>query len=888
MKIESIRILNGANVYSHQPVLLAYLDLEELKNKKSREISGFNERLLQALPRLNEHHCDRGRAGGFVERLEEGTYFNHVVEHVAAEMLAQAGLIGRDKKFCNGDEKDDSKAVIETTTVETTRYLMPAGAEMVEAILNEKSFLIEDKITEAKEIAADTELGPSGKTIVEAAERRGIPWTRENEYSLVQLGYGKNLHLIQAAVTDQTSSLAADLASDKNETKQRLNKFSIPVPDGEIVQTEEEALEAFRGLGAPVVVKPLDGRQGKGVSLNLSTAEEVIQAFHQAQGYSRKVLLEELFEGKNYRVLVIGGKMVAASERLPCYVMGDGRHTIGELIEIENQNPMRGEGHEKPLTKIKLSPILLASMQKEGWKLEDVPAAGRQVLLCAGMNLSTGGTARDVTDEVHESVKILCERAARVINLDICGVDLVLKDISAPMPKEKGGVIEINSGPGLRMHTFPSAGKPRDVGGAIIEMLYPNQSDGRIPIISVTGTNGKTTVTRMISHVLNKSGQTVGMTTTDGIFLSGERIATGDTTGPVSARSILGDRAVEVAVLETARGGIIRRGLGFDWSDISVITNISEDHIGQDGIESIDDLIAIKSLVAERVRPGGTLILNADDETSEKVLEREKVKQRKKRIIYFSLDESNPRLQKHLQRGGTGYYRKGDLIIEAIGKERFKIIEISTIPATMNGVAEFQVANAMAAIAACRAFGSACKGISHLQTFQNEAHNPGRNNLYLVGRGYALIDYGHNAGAFAAICRMAARWRGKNVTGIIGVPGDRDNRIIEEAGRIAAQGFHKVIIKEDVDLRGRVSGEVARLLCETVNREAPDRSCQVVLDEIKAFENALKSMDENEVVVLFYDKLEPVLEILKQNQAVPVSGFESVKAAENNERSIVY
>jgi cyanophycin synthetase len=378
----------------------------------------------------------------------------------------------------------------------------------------------------------------------------------------------------------------------------------------------------------------------------------------------------------------------------------------------------------------------------------------------------------------------------------------------------------------------------------------------------------------MISHILSETGSKVGMTTTDGIYLGGEQIAFGDMTGPVSAKTILGDKAVEIAVLETARGGIVRRGLGYDWSDISIITNVSEDHIGQDGIESVEDLINIKALIAERVRPYGTLIVNADDENSLQILERERVKAFPKKIVYFSLDEDNPRMQEHLAEEGIGYFRKDDRIVEAKGNARYTVMEISSIPVTMDGAAEFQVANAMAAIAACRIHGLSCKSVASLQTFRNEADNPGRNNLYKVGKGYALIDYGHNAGAFAAICQMAARWEDKTVTGIIGVPGDRDDRIIKEAGRIAAKGFHRVVIKEDKDPRGRTSGEVARLLCETVTTQAPDRSCEVVLDEVEAFENALWELGENEVVVLFYDKLAPVLEVLQQYEALPVPGFE--------------
>lgn len=878
MKIESIKAIGGANVYSHHPVLIMRFDLEELKNKQSLELPNFNRQLLEILPKLHEHTCLRGYIGGFVESLNEGTKFNHVIEHVALELLSLAGFEMRDGNFCI-NSKDDSKVVIETTKVETTKFLMPVAAELVEAVAKEKTFFYEEKIVEAKEIAADTELGPSTQAIVKAAERRGIPWSRENEYSLVQLGYGKNLHYVRAGMTDRTSSIAGDLAGDKDETKKRLYKFSIPVPDGEIVQTEDEAVAALESLGAPVVVKPLDGRQGEGVSLDLSTAEEVKKAFQIAKEYSKKVLVEELFEGKNYRVLVVDGKMIAASERLPCYVTGDGEHTISQLIEIENRNPLRGIGHEKPLTKIKITPVLTASMKKEGWKLEDVPGNGIRAMLCAGMNLSTGGTARDVTDEVDESVRAMCERAARIINLDICGIDLVVKDISEPMPKEKGGIIEVNAVPGLRMHTHPSQGKPRDVGGAIVEMLYPHGKAARIPIIAITGTNGKTTVTRMISHILSESGLTVGTTTTDGIFINGAEIVKGDTTGPISAKTILSDRAVEVAVLETARGGIVRRGLGFDWSDISVLTNISEDHIGQDDIHSIDDLINIKALIAERIRLGGTLVINADDKNSLRVLEREKVKNSQKVIVYFSLDENNPLVEYHVANGGLAYFRKGDEIIEAQGKSFQSIIKLADIAVTMNGAAEFQVANVLASVAACRAKGLSIQKISKLKTFENAAHNPGRNNLYKVKNGYALIDYGHNAGAFEAVCKMAANWKGFSVTGIIGVPGDRDDRIIKEAAQIAARGFNKIVIKEDVDLRGRQTGEVARLLCEAVNREVPNLRCDIVLDEVKAFSDALDKLENNEIVVIFYDKLAPILEVLKRHNAVAANSIASAKQA---------
>jgi cyanophycin synthetase len=880
MKIELIRTFAGVNAYSHRPVILMEIDLEELKGKESLEIPDFNRRLLEFLPNLREHYCDAGEAGGFVERLSDGTHFNHVIEHVAMELLSLAGFDRRRGKFCTGNEKDDSRAVIETTMVETARYLMPAGADLVEAVLADQTFSVEEKILEAREIAAETELGPSAATVVEAAERRGIPWRRENLSSLIQLGYGKNLHLVQAAITDRTSVIGADLAKDKNLTKERLLDFSISVPDGEIVRTETQAVRALEAIGAPVVVKPLDGRQGRGVSLNLRTADEVVEAFRIAREYSRDVLVEELFEGKNYRVLVVDGKLIAASERIPCGVVGDGRHTIAELVELENQSPMRGDGHEKPLTKIKLDSIILAFIEKAGRKLEDVPPAGERVDLCAGTNLSTGATARDVTGEVHESVKTTCERAARVINLDICGVDLVVRDISAPMPKEKGGVIEINAAPGLRMHAYPTEGEPRDVGGAIVEMLYPDGKSARIPIISITGTNGKTTVTRMISHVLNDGRRTVGTTTSTGIFLNGEQIAEGDTTGPISARTVLGDKAVDVAVLETARGGIVRRGLAYDWSDISVLTNISEDHIGQDGIDSIDDLIGVKSLIAERVRAGGTLILNADDETSRLVLAREKVKSIERRIVFFSLDENNPRVREHVERGGTAYVWKNDLIVELDGSESRPVVAPRELPATLGGTADFQIANSMAAIAAARAYGLAREEIAErLKTFRTDRNNPGRNNLYKVGRGHVLVDYGHNTDGFAAVCRMVSRLGKQTTTGIVSIAGDREDRFVKEAAVIAAGCFQRVIATEDVDLREREPGEIPRLICQAVKEANPDCPCEIIPDELEAVNKAIGEMRENELIVIFYDRLSEILEILEKNRAVAVSSFEEIANA---------
>jgi cyanophycin synthetase len=873
MRIDKIRTIAGPNIYAGKPVLVARLFLEELTDVASTEIPGFTDRLLAALPALHDHHCSRGRPGGFNERLREGTYFAHVVEHVALELSEHAGIASCFGRVRRAGDPGRYHVVVEYKAEQGARFLLNVAVELVNALVAGDPYPLEEKLKDAKRIVAETELGPSTRAIVDAATWRGIPWFRIGaDSSLVQFGYGKNRKQIQAAVCDKTRAIAVEVAGDKELTKTILEHVSIPVPRGILVQTWDEAVDALARIGPPVVVKPLDGRQGKGVSLNLTTPEEVAHAFHLANEYYNHVLVEELFEGRNYRVLVVGGRVVAASERTAAHVVGDGSHTIGELIEITNRDPARGEGHEKPLTQITVDDIVQAHLLKSGLTLEHIPRAGEVIYLRDGINLSTGGTAKDVTDVVHRSVAEMCVRAARVIGMDVCGVDLVLRDISSPMTKAQGGVIELNASPGLRMHLYPSEGQPRDVGGAIVDMMYPQGTSSRIPIISVTGTNGKTTVTRMIGHALGESGQTVGMTTTDGIYIAGELIVEGDTTGPHSARTILSDPAVEVAVLETARGGIARRGLGYDWSDVSVLTNIQPDHIGQDGIETVEDILHIKSLVAERVREGGTLILNADDEHLARLMENPRVSRLDKRVVYFSLRDNHPLVRKHLASRGLAYYVRDGWVVEANGDEEHAVVRVREIPAALGGAAEFNVANSLASAAACRAHGLTREQVAAgLTTFRSDSQNPGRNNLYRVGGGYVMLDYGHNADAFRAVSRMDSLWQGRRVTGIVGIPGDRDDSLVFEGGRVAARGFHRLIIKEDKNLRGRRPGEVAGLIYQAVKDEAPERECHIMLDECDALRAEIERIRSGEIVVIFYDELEPLLALLNECGATPAS-----------------
>jgi cyanophycin synthetase len=880
MRIDAIRALYGPNVYSNRPVLLMKLDLAELADRETRELPGFNERLLALLPGLGEHFCGLGYAGGFVERLNEGTFFGHTVEHVALELTELAGVPSYFGKTREAGRPGWYNIIIEYQAERGTMHLLRTAVELVEALVRGETYPLDEEIAEAKRLIARTELGPSTRTIVQAAERLGIPWQRLNQQSLVQLGYGKNRKLIAAALTSHTSAIGADIASDKDLTKRLLNRVGLPVPQGEIVHSEAEAIQVFEWLHKPVAIKPCDGHQGKGVSLNLYTPEQVAEGFRIAREHSREVLVEELFVGRDFRVLVVKGKLIAAAERIPAHVLGDGEHTIAELIEAENRNPLRGEGHDFPLTKIEVDDVVIAYLRKNELSLQDVPEAGRKVSLRENANLSKGGTALDVTDAVHPGVRRACERAAEVVGLDICGIDLVLPDIAQPIPPSGACIIEVNAAPGLRMHAFPSAGQPRDVGGAIIQTLYPFGSTSRIPIISLTGTNGKTTIARLIAHLLALTGRRVGLTTTDGIYLNGELIVAGDTTGPRSAQVILSDPTVEIAVLEVARGGLLRGGLAYDWSDISVMSNIQPDHLGQDGLETVDDLLWVKSVVAERVKEGGTLILNADDERLARLPELRRITKVQKKFVYYSLDPENPVIQASVAQGRTVYFLRDGWLIESVAGTETRVIEAAAVPLTLGGRAEFQISNVLAALAAARAYGRPAELIAEALRNYTAQRNTGRGNLYRVGAGFVLVDYGHNPEAIAAVGRTLKGLNKGRLTAVLGVPGDRNDEVIRQAGRVAAMHFDRLILREDKDLRGRQSGETPRLLYLAAEETRPGIECRVVLDEPEALALALREVQPDEIIAVFYEKLAPLQELLLQHGAHPVDSLAAGRPTE--------
>jgi cyanophycin synthetase len=868
MRIEGVRDIPGPNVYSHDPVLVMTLDLQDLAEKESYEIDGFTDRLLAILPGVQEHYCGLGRPGGFLERLRSGTWFGHIVEHVALELTDALGISVNRGKTVSAGEPGKFLVAVTYKSQPGMRFLLTVAVELVQALVDDKPYPLADRLEEGRRIVAEDAFGPSTQAIVSAAKRRKIPYERLED-SLVRLGYGRQGRFIQATVGAQTSAVAVEIACNKQLTRQLLEKAALPTPAGQLVQSCEAAMEVAQKLGGLVVVKPLDGNQGKGVSLNLSLPLDIADAYEIARRYSSSVVVERLARGRDYRVLVVNGRFVAASEKTPAHVVGDGQHTIGQLVEIANSDPRRGENHSRPLSKISRDAIVDAFLARSGITFETIPPPGAVVVLRESANLSTGGEARDVTDEVHPEIARMCERAARVIGLDICGIDLVVPGISQPWSGE-GGIVEINAAPGIRMHENPVSGQPRDVGSSIVDMLFPSGSNGRIPIISITGTNGKTTTTRMVGHVLCRTGSIVGMTTTDGIWIDCKEVARGDMTGPWSARVVLHDPAVDIAVLETARGGIVRSGLGYDWSDIAVLTNVQPDHIGQDGIETVDDVLRIKALVAERVREGGTLVLNADDERLCRLPEHPRISRIPRQVVFFSLQANNLAVTNHLASGGTAYLLKGDWIEEHHGEVSRRLVRASEIPCTFHGTAEFQISNVMACIAACRAAGTSIEVIvPALMAFHNGSQNDGRVNMYRYRDAVVVLDYAHNTHAIDAISRMVRRWRLNHSRAVIGLPGDRTDALLTDTSKAAARGFDSIVIREDLDLRGRRPGEMAALIRSAVLEELHESTVEVVIDELDAVSRALNLASPGEAIVCFCDRKQEVTDLILARGALP-------------------
>lgn len=867
MKIVEIRPIEGANIYCHKPVIEATLGLGGYAEVSTASIPGFCDSLTGCLPSLREHYCSRGEPGGFIERLAEGTYMGHVVEHVALELQHLAGMNVFYGKTISTDVPGVYKVITEYESKEGGVQALRSALEIVAALLENRQADIQKELSRIREIGARYNLGPSTAAIAREAQKRGIPVMRLGEGSILQLGYGKYHQKVEATITGRTKCIGVDIAGDKVLVKQLLAESGIPVPWGGIARTEQEALEIAAQIGEAVVVKPYDGNQGKGVSLNLTNTREVSRAMDMALALSPKAIIEKYIKGKHYRVTVVGDRVVAASERIPAFVVGDGYSSIVQLVEIVNQDPLRGGEHEKPLTKITIDSIVLLVLAKQGLTPESLPAKGEIIYLRENANLSTGGIAVDVTGRIHPETIQLVLRAVRLVGLDVAGVDLVAVEPGKPLDHENGAIIEINAAPGIRMHHYPAKGKARNVAGAIVDMLFPPGSKSRIPIVAVTGTNGKTTVTRIISQILQGTGCTVGATTTDGIYINGHKIVQGDMAGPRSAQVILRDPTVEVAVLETARGGIIKSGLGFDYGNVGIITNISNDHLGLDGIDTQEDMAYVKSVVAEAVHRNGYTVLNADDVYTAIIAERVR-----SGIIYFSMASDNAIVRRHLGIGETAVFVKNGAIVVAKGTKIQKVLPVKHVPCTIGGAAQHNVLNVLAAVAGCVALGTEMEYIREgLMGFAADAYsNPGRFNIFELKGCRVVLDYGHNEEGYKNILQTIKKLKPKRIVGVVGMPGDRKNKDIELVGGIAASYCDELIIKEDSDLRGRAAGEAAALIRKAALESGfQEAKIRVIPSEAAALQAAMGSAREGDIIVIFYEKLEPLLTLLRAaSQAV--------------------
>ena len=833
MRIIEKRFLRGPNLYSAAPCLMAVIDTAGLE-----AAPGLVARLVALLPDLSPEAS---------ARLAALTCAADAVEPVVMELQRLAGAPAAFSQTLDVARNPHARrAVCGYRTEQVAGAALNVALDLIEALQAEKEFDLGAAVAELHEIAEDYAIGTSTGAVVSAAERRGIPSLRiTDEANLFQLGWGSRQKRLQATITGATNSIAVGIASDKQLTKTLLDQAGCPVPAGATVTSLAEAQRVARRLDGPATIKPLDANQGKGVTTVCSTPEEVERAFEHARKYSRHVIVEEFLEGRDYRVLVTGNKIAAASWRRPPCVTGDGKSTVRELVEAENLNPARGEGHTNILTKIPMDALASAILAKQGYEFDSVLPAGVSVDLRGNANLSTGGTAEDVTDLLPEETRDICIRAARTIGLDVAGIDVICQDISQPLREQKGGIIEVNAAPGIRMHQYPSRGTPRDAGAAIVEALF-GQDDGRIPTVAVTGTNGKTTTSLLIAHTARLTGQRTGVTTTEGVYIDGQRIMEGDCTGYRSARALLTSPEVDFAVLETARGGILKRGLAYDRCDVSVVLNVSSDHLGLDGIDTVEELAKVKAVVAQRA--SRAVVLNAEDDYCV-AMARELADNVE--VLYFALDADNPVLLRHLESGGRGVYLQDNTVVLATGARHEALVDVRQMPVSLNGCARYNIANALAATAALAAsgFGNA-EIVAGMRSFVSDSkHNPLRSNLFDVEGVTVIVDYAHNCAAYAALAETARAMTPGRVVGVVAAPGDRRDADLVDIGRTCAAGFDELVVYE-TENRGRAAGSVAELLVQgaRLGRIAGDH-LQCELDVHKAIRAGLAMCQPGDVLV---------------------------------------
>ena len=861
MEILEIRTLRGPNYWSGywKKLIIMRLDIGEYEDRPTDKLDGFFDRMKDVLPTLQSHGCSYQEEGGFLRRVEEGTWAGHAVEHFALELQTLAGMDTGYGRTRETGEKGVYNVVYSYLEEEVGRFagrsalrlfLDLAEGKPVKAIKVE----IARYIQEMREIRENVRFGPSTGSLVEEADSRDIPFIRLNDQSLVQLGYGVHQKRIQATTTANTNMIAVDIAANKHATKTLLGDMGVPVPKGYRIREEDELENTLERVGFPVVIKPLDGNHGRGATVGINSLEEAKIAFEKAKESSRSryIIVEKQITGADFRALVVNNRLIAVAERVPAHVVGDGKSTVQKLIDKTNADPRRGYGHEKVLTQIDIDGQTMRCIRKVGYDLDTVLPKHEILYLKTTANISTGGTAIDCTDEVHPENVFLFERIARIIGLDVAGVDVIAPNVSEPLSENGGGIIEVNAAPGFRMHLAPSEGIGRNVAEHVIDMLFPPGTPARIPIFAITGTNGKTTTTRLIAHILKNSGRTVGFTTTDGTYIGNQQIVAGDNTGPVSAQLVLKDPTVDVAVLETARGGIIRSGLGFDYCDIGVVMNVAADHLGLKDVNTLEDLARVKSVVPRAVSKKGFAVLNAEDKLVYAMKEKTDGK-----VVCFSMDENHPNIRRRAERGRISCVYENGFVTILKGKWKVRIEKATNIPLTYGGRAEFMIQNVLAATLACFVHGVSLEDLRvGLTTFTaGTAQTPGRLNFVEIGDVTVLIDYAHNPAGLRGLGNFIGKLPNKYRTVVLNGTGDRRDDDIREFGKIAADTFDRIVIRTGQYLRGRDPADLHKLLQEGITQSENTPQVRVIPDGRDAIHHAIKHGRKGELVVTLGDRV---------------------------------
>jgi cyanophycin synthetase len=863
MKIREINAMRGPNYWSvrRHKLIVMVLDLQDLEQKPTNTLPGFRERLQAMFPGMYEHRCSVGCPGGFFQRVDEGTWMGHVIEHIALEIQSLAGMevgFGRTRTY---GEDGVYFVVFDYIEEKVGRYAAEASVRIAEAIIDGSEYNLAADIREMREMREREALGPSTSSLVMEAEFRGIPWIRLNKYSLCQLGYGANQKRIQATVTSMTSSIGVEIACDKEDTKFLLEQYEVPVPRGEVIKTEAGLEDAMRKLGFPLVIKPINGNHGRGITTNIQDKETALLAFSQAKKVSNSVIVERFITGFDYRILVVNNKLVAAAKRTPAHVVGDGISTIQQLIDEVNKDPRRGYGHEKILTQIDVDAITNKILDEKGLTLDSVIEKGQILYVKDTANLSTGGTAEDVTDIVHPYNVFMAERIAKIVGLDICGIDIMTTDITEPLPDTRGAVLEVNAAPGFRMHLAPTSGLPRNVAAHVIDMLYPAGSTARIPIIAITGTNGKTTTTRLLAHIARMKGYKVGYTTTDGVYIQNRLLMTGDCTGPSSAEFVLKDPTVDFAVLECARGGLLRAGLGFKKCNVGIVTNVAADHLGLKGIHTLEQLAKVKGVIPETVMPGGYAILNADDD---RVYEMKNGLQEGVNLALFSMDEHNERIKKHMRNGGLSAIYEDGFITIAKGEWKIRVAKAINVPLTFGGKAAFMIQNVLPAVLAAYTEGISIEDIRvAIESFiPSPSQTPGRLNMFEFKNFNILLDYAHNAAGFRALQKFVEKMDGSPKVGIIAGIGDRREEDNNDIGRIAAEMFDEIIIRQDKNLRGKTEEEIIGMILAGVREVSADKKVTIIPSEKEAITYAINNAQKGALIIVSSDVVPDALNLV--------------------------